>query len=120
MNLSGVAVSGHRGVRVGEGFLDPTEVFRETFPSALFYAGTHQSGSLLEARFVTSVVYLRTGVSKRGDILAATFPTPAVDISPSPALSTAMQLGETCVFRKGDVDELAGVGPFCDKPAGFS
>ena len=24
------------------------------------------------------------------------------------------------MFRKGEVDELAGVGPFCDEPASFS
>ena len=37
VDLSGVAISGHRGVRVGEGFLDPAQVVWEAFSFPLFH-----------------------------------------------------------------------------------
>jgi len=120
MNLSGFAISGHRGVRVSEGFLDPAQVVRETFSFLLFHIGILHPGGLVEASFVTSIADLRTGVGKRGVILTVTFPIPAVDIPPSPAFRTVVQLGKANVFRKGDVDELTRVGPFCDESTSFS
>ena len=91
VDLSGVAVTGHRGVRVSERFFDPAQVVWETFSFPLFRIGVLQLCRLLKIRFATSVVgHLRSGVGKRGVFLAAAFPIPAVDKAPLPALRAVM------------------------------